>query len=79
MTRRVSPQSDDLRRLLTQEAARIMSDEGVRDFLFAKRKAAERLGLDPRRMHLPTNMEVEAALAEHFDLRLPVRAPYPPF
>jgi hypothetical protein len=65
MNRRVSPQSDDLRRLLTQEAARIMSDEGVRDFLFAKRKAAERLGLDPRRMHLPTNLEVEAALAEH--------------
>ena len=65
MTRRVSPQSDDLRRLLTQEAARIMSDEGVRDFLFAKRKAAERLGLDPRRMHLPTNLEVEAALTEH--------------
>src|SRR5579859_809318 len=65
MTRRVSPQTDDLRRLLTQEAARIMSDEGVRDFLFARRKAAERLGLDPRRMHLPTNMEVEAALAEH--------------
>ena len=65
MNRRVSPQTDDMRRLLTQEAARIMSEEGVRDFLFAKRKAAERLGLDPRSMHLPTNLEVEAALAEH--------------
>ena len=65
MTRRVSPQLDDSRRLLTQEAARIMSEEGVRDFLFAKRKAAERLGFDPRRLHLPTNLEVEAALAEH--------------
>jgi hypothetical protein len=65
MNRRVSPHTDDMRRLLTQEAARIMSEEGVRDFLFAKRKAAERLGLDPRNMHLPTNLEVEAALAEH--------------
>ncbi|HEV2112263.1 MAG TPA: hypothetical protein VGT99_12970 [Gammaproteobacteria bacterium] len=64
MTRRVSPQMDDLRRLLTQEAARIMSEEGVRDFLFAKRKAAERLGFDPRSLHLPTNREVEEALAE---------------
>ena len=65
MNRRVSPQTDDLRRLLTQEAARIMSEEGVRDFLFAKRKAAERLGFDPRSLHLPTNLEVEAALAEY--------------
>src|SRR5579863_4369757 len=63
MNRRVSPQTDDLRRLLTQEAARIMSEEGVRDFLFAKRKAAERLGFDPRSLHLPTNLEVEEALA----------------
>ena len=55
---------DDARRSLTQEAARIMSEEGVRDFLFAKRKAAERLGFDPRNLHLPTNLEVEAALAE---------------
>ena len=55
---------DDARRSLTQEAARIMSEEGVRDFLFAKRKAAERLGFDPRSLHLPTNLEVEAALAE---------------
>ncbi len=59
---------DDSRRLLTQEAARIMSEEGVRDFLFAKRKAAERLGFDPRSLHLPTNTEVEAALAERHRL-----------
>jgi hypothetical protein len=65
MTRRVPPRLDDSRRLLTQEAARIMSEEGVRDFLFAKRKAAERLGFDPRSLHMPTNIEVEEALAEH--------------
>ena len=55
---------DDSRRLLTEEAARIMAEEGVWDFLFAKRKAAERLGFDPRSLHLPTNLEVEDALAK---------------
>lgn len=64
MTRRPSLRSDDSRRLLTQEAARIMAEEGVRDFLFAKRKAAERLGFDPRSLHMPTNIEVEEALVE---------------
>lgn len=64
MTRRSSPRLDDSRRLLTQEAARIMAEEGVRDFLFAKRKAAERLGFDPRSLHMPTNIEVEQALIE---------------
>ena len=65
MNRRVSPHTDDSRHLLAQEAARIMAEEGVRDFRFAKRKAAERLGFDPRSLHLPTNLEVEQALAEH--------------
>lgn len=51
------------RRLLAQEAARILSEEGRRDYLGAKRKAAERLGLAPK--HLPTNREVEEALAAH--------------
>ncbi|HET7923119.1 MAG TPA: hypothetical protein VFM15_10235 [Gammaproteobacteria bacterium] len=64
MPRRSPPRADDSRRLLTQEAARIMAEEGVRDFLFAKRKAAERLGFDPRSLHLPTNLELEQALRE---------------
>jgi len=49
--------------MLAQEAARILSEEGRRNYLGAKRKAAERLGLSAR--HLPTNREVEEALAEH--------------
>lgn len=65
MTRRVSSRTDELRYLLAQEAARIMAEEGVRDFRFAKRKAAERLGFDMRYLHLPTNLEVEQALALH--------------
>ncbi|MGB9429699.1 MAG: hypothetical protein WCC11_07470 [Gammaproteobacteria bacterium] len=65
MTRRSLPHMDDSRRLLAQEAARIMTEEGVRDFRFAKRKAAERLGFDARSLHLPTNLEVEQALGTH--------------
>jgi len=65
MTRRTSPRTDDLRHLLAQETARILAEEGVRDFRFAKRKAAERLGFDTRSLHLPTNLEVEQALAAH--------------
>ncbi|MGA9852892.1 MAG: hypothetical protein WBR15_08190 [Gammaproteobacteria bacterium] len=65
MTQRTSPRMDDSRRLLALEAARIMADEGVRDFRFAKRKAAERLGFDMRNLHLPTNLEVEQALGTH--------------
>jgi len=65
MTRRAPPHMDNLRRLLAQETARILAEEGVRDFRFAKRKAAERLGFDARSLHLPTNLEVEQALSVH--------------
>lgn len=51
------------RQLLAQEAARILSEEGRRDFLAAKNKAAAHLGLALK--HLPTNREIEAALATH--------------
>ena len=56
---------DNLRRALAQEAARIMAEHGVRDFLIAKRKAAERLGVDDGSAILPKNREIEVALAEY--------------
>lgn len=46
------------RELLAQEAARIMSQEAVRDYLAAKRKAAARLGVDEA-AGMPSNAEVE--------------------
>jgi hypothetical protein len=48
---------------LAEEAARIILDEGVRDYGLAKRKAADHLGLDARR-ELPTNAEIEQAVLE---------------
>ena len=58
---------DALRRRITQEAARIMAEDGVRDFAAAKRKAAARLNQDENH-HLPSNREIEEALAEYLHL-----------
>ena len=64
MTRRASPRNANMRRALAQEAARIMAQHGIHDFLTAKRKAAERLGVADSAA-LPRNTEIEAALIEY--------------
>ncbi len=64
MTRPRAIRGDDVRRALAQEAARIMVEHGVDDYLFAKRKAAERLGAGEH-VALPKNSEVEAAIVEY--------------
>jgi hypothetical protein len=65
-----SPRADLLRHALAREAARIMIEHGVDDHLFAKRKAAERLGVTDQAV-LPRNTEIEEALAEHQRLFTP--------
>jgi hypothetical protein len=50
--------------LITQESARIMAEEGVKDFFVAKRKAATRLGVSNKAL-LPGNAEIEQALLEY--------------
>lgn len=50
-----------LRQAVAEEAARIMAEQGIDDFLFAKRKAAERLGVLDVSI-LPRNTEIESAL-----------------
>jgi hypothetical protein len=67
MSRRNNPRAEHLRRALAQEAARIMAEQGIDDYLLAKRKAAERLGATDAAV-LPRNAEIEAALAEHHRL-----------
>jgi predicted nucleotidyltransferase len=62
-----SVRGDLLRRALAQEAARIIVEHGVDDYLLAKRKAAERLGVTDQAV-LPRNTEIEEALAEHHRL-----------
>ena len=64
MPRRRSSRSDNTRRLVAHEAARLMSEQGIDDFLLAKRKAADRLGVTDQ-ASLPRNAEIEAALIEN--------------
>ena len=49
---------------VAQEAARLMSEHGIRNFHHAKLKAAERLGIVDSQA-LPRNLEIEQALREH--------------
>lgn len=67
MSKRSNPRAEQLRRALAQEAARIMSEQGIEDYGLAKRKAAERLGATDIAV-LPKNTEIEAALNAHHRL-----------
>jgi hypothetical protein len=53
-----------MRTRIAQEAARIMSEDGVQDFYAAKRKAAQQLGV-PDTRNMPRNQEIETALQEY--------------
>ena len=51
-----------IRELIAQEAAKIISIEGIRDFQIAKRKASERLG-NSQLGSLPSNFEIQRAIS----------------
>lgn len=61
------PADSTVRRHICAEAARIVVEEGVRDYHAAKRKAIARLNL-PSDKNLPGNDEIEAAVAEYLRL-----------
>ena len=70
MSRQPKPriQRDNLaRREIAGVAARLMAEDGIDDFAYAKRKAARQLGL-PEDGALPTNTEVEAELRTYLQL-----------
>ncbi len=62
MPRRSVNRTGELRARVAEEAARVMREQGVRDYLLAKRKAADRLGVVDRNA-LPANQEIADALA----------------
>lgn len=64
MAKHLSVRGEHLRRALAQEAARVMAEHGIHDFLTAKRKAAERFGVTDGGL-LPRNTEIEEALGEY--------------
>lgn len=63
MKRRSRHRSDNRRASVANEAARLIQEQGLKDFRTAKAKAIERLGLN-RAGPLPSNGEIETALAE---------------
>ena len=67
MPRKASNGTDRARKILAQEAARIIVDQGIEDYRTAKMKAAERLGMTARGS-LPGNTEIEHAISEHLKL-----------
>jgi hypothetical protein len=56
--------ANEQRRRIAVEAARLISEEGLRDYRMAKLKAASRLGITDD-TSLPKNGEIEDALREH--------------
>jgi hypothetical protein len=67
MPRNKSSNGNRARLMVAQEAARIIVNQGIRDYGLAKKKAAERLGLGDRGS-LPGNVEIEQAVSEHLQL-----------
>jgi len=61
MGARISGRDRQMRQRIAQEAARVMAEEGVRDYYAAKRKAALHLGA-PDTQNMPRNTEVHEAL-----------------
>ncbi|HET6546579.1 MAG TPA: hypothetical protein VFG55_07535 [Rhodanobacteraceae bacterium] len=62
--RRGQTRGRQLRRRIAVEAARLISESGLRDYQQAKRKAAQRLGI-PGEFNFPDNGEIQEALREH--------------
>ncbi len=60
-TRASPPRTGTLRREIAALAARMMAEDGIGDYGFAKRKAARQLGASETET-LPTNAEIEAEL-----------------
>jgi hypothetical protein len=63
-----------LRRRVALEAARLISEHGIRDYRTAKLKAAQRIGVGDE-SHLPRNREIDDALREHQRLFLSDKQP----
>ena len=59
-----SVRGDMMRQAIAREAARLMIEHGHENYGLAKRKAAERIGVQNER-DLPANREIEAALRDY--------------
>ena len=61
MTKNRPHRRDLMREQLAHQAARLMAEDGITDYSYAKRKAARQLGAEDTQ-HMPSDDEVDAAL-----------------
>ena len=58
---------DHLRQMIAQQAARLMAEDGVHDYAYAKKKAGRQLGVSENSV-LPTNAEIEEEIRLYHQL-----------
>jgi len=58
---------DQLRQMIAQQAARMMAEDGINDFAYAKKKAGHQLGASESSV-LPTNAEIEKEIRLYHQL-----------
>lgn len=59
---------ESTRHLVAEEAARLLYEEGYRDYLVAKQKAAHNLGVSSDKTNQPSNMDVHQAILSRREL-----------
>ena len=67
MAKKTSNNNNRARKVLAQEAARIIIEHGIANYHVAKIKAAERMSMTDRGS-LPSNLEIEGAISERLKL-----------
>jgi len=58
---------DHIRQMIAQQAARMMAEEGVHDFAYAKKKAGRQLGVSEN-SGMPTNAEIEEEIRLYHEI-----------
>ncbi len=58
---------DHIRQMIAQQAARMMAEDGVQDFAYAKKKAGRQLGVSENSA-LPTNAEIEEEIRLYHEI-----------
>jgi hypothetical protein len=58
---------DHIRQLIAQQAARMMAEDGIHDFAYAKKKAGKQLGISENSV-LPTNAEIEEEIRLYHEI-----------
>lgn len=60
--------NEELRAMVAEEAARLIYEEGIRDYRIAKLRAAEQLGVSAQNPAQPTNEQIETAIHQRIRL-----------